>query len=164
MRYGSLAMSGQKWLDWLDRQHGFVFWIVLYLARWPVIIPVGWLQGMLASLFLGNPPANATLQPYVGMLIYPPILETLVECTLPYGVLSRMGRISTGRPWAFIVVSGGIMGVLHLPYALPCGFVTGLFLAYCYAHFAKRSHWLAFAATALYHAAINVVGFVLLAL
>ena len=56
------------------------------------------------------------------------------------------------------------MALLHFPYALPCGFVTGAFLAYCYAHFAVRSQWLAFVAAALYHAAINLVGFVLLGL
>lgn len=155
---------GRRWLDWLDHRHGLVFWIVLYLARWPVIIPVSWLQGLLASLFLSIDQANGTLQPNVGTLIFPPLLETLIECALPYWVLSRMKRIPAGRPWGFILISGGIMALLHFPYALPCGFVTGVFLAYCYAHFSARSQWLAFGATALYHAAINVVGFVLLGL
>jgi hypothetical protein len=164
MRNHRLIAAGRKSLDWLDRQPGFVFWLVLYLTRWPVIIPVSWLQGLLGSLFLGAAEMEMTLKPHVGMLVFPPLLETFIECTLPYWILSRMKRIRPGRPWGFICISGIIMALLHFPYALPCGFVTGVFLAYCYAHFAARSQWRAFAATALYHAAINAVGFVLLSL
>lgn len=162
MREHRLAVVGRRWLDWLDRQHGPVFWAVLYLARWPVIVPLGQLQGLLASFFLSNAEMAVPLRPHIGMMVFPPILETLIECTLPYWVLSRMRRIGAGRPWGFILISGGIMALLHWPFALPCGFVTGVFLAYCYAHFAPRSLWLAFGATALYHAAFNAVGFVLL--
>jgi hypothetical protein len=151
-------------LDWLDRQNGGVFWAVLYLARWPVIVPVVWLQVLLASLLMSGADKAVTLRPHVVMLVLPPILETLIECTLPYWVLSGLKRLGAGRPWGFILISGGVMALLHWPFALPCGFVTGVFLAYCYAHFAPRSRWLAFGATALYHAAINAVGFVLLLL
>ena len=54
------------------------------------------------------------------------------------------------------------MLVLHPPLAAPCTLVTGVFLAYCYAHFAIGSHWKALAATSLFHAAINLVGLVMI--
>jgi hypothetical protein len=160
MRDHGIRQVVRKGLDWLDRQPGLVFWVVLYLVRWPVIIPVSWFQGWLASLFLRAHELDGPLQPHLSMLIVPPLLETFIECTLPYWILSRLGKIPVGRPWGFIVLSGGLMALLHFPYALPCGFVTGVFLAYGYAHFAPRSQGLAFAATALFHAAINAAGFV----
>jgi len=150
-----------RYLDRLEQQRDGVFWLVLYLVRWPVIIPVGYVQGLLASGVVG---ASDAWRPGVGggallvPIVVPPIVETLIECTLPYWILKRLGKIGPARPWTFILISASIMALLHFPVAVPGGFVTGMFLAYGYGHFATRGHAAAFAYTALYHAAINAVG------
>lgn len=41
-------------------------------------------------------------------------------------------------------------------------FITGLFLAFTYSHFASRSHGVAIAATSAFHASIKLVGSVVL--
>jgi hypothetical protein len=137
----SLVLPGC--LDWLDRQRDGIFWSVLYLVRWPVIIPVSFVQGLLVAGVLGGRDA---WKPEVGgaallvPIILPPILETLIECTLPYWILKRLGRIASARPWTFILISASMMALLHFPVAVSCAFVTGMFLAYCYGHFAIRGH------------------------
>ena len=52
------------------------------------------------------------------------------------------------------------MVLLHplTPVVITFAFVTGSFLAYVYAHFAPQSRFKAFLHTAVFHAAINVVG------
>jgi len=55
------------------------------------------------------------------------------------------------------------MAVLHpvLGAVLP-SLITGAFLAYCYAHFARRNAWQAVLATTIFHGAINIVGWIMI--
>ncbi len=41
-------------------------------------------------------------------------------------------------------------------------FITGAFLAYCYAHFAPRGAWRVIVATGVFHGAINIVGWTMI--
>lgn len=151
-------------LDWLDRREDWQFVGVLYIARWLVLVPV-----LVLSHFV-LPPAQAP-KPwsegtpfglFLGLVLVPPLLETALECTLPYWIMSRLrgsDRPPPRRWWSFVVVSACVMAALHpMLGALLPAFVTGTFLAYCYAHFATTGVWTAFLATAGFHAAINVVG------
>jgi hypothetical protein len=96
------------------------------------------------------------------IVIIDPLLETLLECSLPFFILSLIHRKNgklPARPWLFIIISAMLMALLHpmLAAILP-SLITGLFLAYCYAHFANRSFGSAILYTTAFHAAINIVG------
>jgi hypothetical protein len=159
-----------RFLDWLDRQNGVVFFIVLWLVRWPLVLPVAGLQQLLAQALGGTSEVEfdgnqyALVMIFFSFVIFAPVIETLVECTLPYAIMMRGGRPRPPRPWRFILVSALVMAVLHLPYAFPAGFVTGAFIAYCYGHFAPQGQPKAFFVAAAYHAAINITGFAMLLL
>jgi len=92
--------------------------------------------------------------------------EIGVECMLPYFVLSRVrphrGKMPA-RQWDFVLVSASLMVLFHPTLAaLVPSLITGAFLAYCYAHFARRSAGKAILATTVFHGAINIVGWVML--
>ena len=162
-------------LDWLERRSAWQFVAILYVGRWIALAPI-----LLASHFLLTPAhqasaampeewrAGSPLGLFVGLVLVPPILETVVECTLPYWVFAKVRNYRRHRPrrcWGFVAVSACLMAVLHpMVGALLPALVTGAFLAYCYAHFAARNVWQALLATTLFHAAINLVGWTLLVL
>lgn len=151
-------------LDWLDRQNDVVFLVALYLVRWPVVLSISPLQSILLRALVGDKevemslPSNEVLA-FLLLVVAVPVAETLFECSLPYWFLKQLDKINTPRPWLFIFVSAAMMGFLHC--GLPLSLVTGLFLAYCYAHFAGRSQWLGLGCTVLFHAGINLVGWVM---
>jgi hypothetical protein len=99
-------------------------------------------------------------------VIIPPLLETLVECSLPYWVISRIRDYRAKRPrrcWGFVAVSACVMAAFHpMLAALLPAFVTGAFLAYCYAHLALTGIGRTILATAVFHGAINIVGWTML--
>jgi len=157
-----------KWLDWLDSQKGWQFMGIVYIVRWFIIIPY-----MIASKFLftdaqiseaslsGLREVNPIIL-FLAIVIISPLLETLLECSFPYFIISvihrKKGKLPA-RSWSFIIISALLMVLLHpmLAAILP-SLITGLFLAYCYAHFANRNFGSAFFYTTAFHAAINIVG------
>ncbi|MGA2035049.1 MAG: hypothetical protein ABSG68_22600 [Thermoguttaceae bacterium] len=144
---------------------------ILYVVRWIVLVPLGWLVDLMfapaqisdASISIGE--MNPLAFFLVAVVIDPP-LETVVECALPYSVISWIRNYRQKRPkrcWGYVAISACVMAVLHpVIAALPFSLITGAFLAYCYAHFAPISTWRAIFATAAFHAAINLVGWVTL--
>jgi hypothetical protein len=162
-------------LDWIDGRNPWQFVAILYAARWGALAPVmafnhfvfsatqksaapvpeEWSQGSPVGLFM-------------ALVAIPPLVETIVECSLPYWIISHIRDYRTNRPkrcWGFVAVSACVMAVLHPMVAaqLPA-LVTGAFLAYCYAHFAPISIWKAILATTVFHGAINMVGWTMLVL
>jgi hypothetical protein len=151
-------------LAWVNGLADWRFTGFLYLLRWAIILPLSLALRPLISpeaTFQGGGDPWGYLIPF---LIVAPTLETLIECTLPYWVLHRVFRWKRRTPWPFVVVSALAMVVLHplLPVVIVMAFVTGSFLAYVYAHFAQQSHAKAFLHTAVFHAAINLVGWTIL--
>jgi hypothetical protein len=160
-------------LAFLDRRSAVQFVAILYAARWVALAPV-----MVVSHFLltegqkqasGMPEEWSQGNPlglFIGLVLVPPVLETLLECSLPYWVFSKVRGYRHHRPrrcWGFIVTSASIMVLLHpmLEAILP-SFITGAFLAYCYAHFAPAGVGKAILATSMFHAAVNLVGWTML--
>lgn len=157
-----------KWLDWLDSKSGWKFVGIIYIVRWCLIVPY-----MIASKFLFtdaqiSEASMSKLQEmnpitlFLGIVIISPLLETLLECSLPFFIISVIHRNKgklPARPWLFIIISAMLMVLLHpmLAAILP-SLITGLFLAYCYAHFANRNFGSALLYTTAFHAAINIVG------
>jgi hypothetical protein len=158
----------EKWLDWLDGQKPWRFLLILYLLRWLIILPTAWLNAWLfpgqADPFFQDLGALDLLTLFLSMLVLNPLLETIVECSLPYWLI-RMIPLSSKRPWVFIFISAALMAVMHqtLSALLP-SLVTGLFLAYAYGHFALQSQVKATLLTMLFHSCINLVGFTLIIL
>ena len=105
---------------------------------------------------------------FLALVLITPLFETLVECTVPYWIISRIRDYRTRRPkrcWGFVAVSACVMTVFHpMLAALLPALVTGVFLAYCYAHFAPNGIWKAILATTVFHGAINMVGWTMLVL
>ena len=154
-------------LDRVDQRRDWHFLAILYVCRWIVLLP----YTAIVRLVSGEVPAEdielASLGItvlFVVMVIVGPLLETFVECTLPYSILRRLRKTALPpRPWGFVFASALIMVALH-PYliALYPTVVTGVFLAYCYAHFVVRGAIWAIAYTTAFHAAINIVGWTML--
>lgn len=141
-------------MDW-------VFTGGLWVLRWCVILPINWLQphesgGSEISL-RGN---------FVGafflLVLIAPLLETLIECSLPYWILSRFS--DPVWPPVFIIVSASIMAVLHLvsPIAVYNALVTGAFIAGVFALAARRGQGNGFVHAVVFHGGINLVGWILL--
>jgi hypothetical protein len=157
-------------LNWLDRQQAIVFLVVLFFSRMlamlvvipmaNLLMPVEWVGlDFREQSWAAEPPTSALL----FMLAFSPLLETAFECLLPYWVLFRKREVAPSRPWAFIVVSASLMALVHAhPGAVLMSLVTGAFLAYCFAHFAKQGLLRAFLVTSGFHAAINVPGWLVL--
>lgn len=154
-------------LHWLDARKAWQFLCLLYLTRWVALIPVI----VLGRFVFTGAQRQAALAPeqwsqgsalglFLGLVIVPPLLETLLECSLPYWLMKKLGiGHSPGRAWKFVFVSACLMMVLHpMLAALLPAFVTGAFLAYCYAHFAPAGIPKAILATAAFHGGINLVG------
>lgn len=156
----------RRWLDRLDALPPVRFTVALYLLRWLAIVPL--------MILLPSPASAATMEwlrampipdAAFGLLIDAPLSETVIECLLPYLVLQlalrRTRYAGCRRHWPFIALSALIMVALHPlePRTITATTITGSFLAYTFAHFAPTSRGRAFLATAVFHAAINMVGF-----
>jgi len=160
-------------LDWLDSRKGWQFVVILYLARWLALAPFMILMLFLDLGELAASEMETLLQMHPALLlvfivVVSPLLETLIECTLPYFVLSRLRprrHKMPARQWDFVIVSALLMVLFHpTPAALVPSFITGAFLAYCYAHFARHNAAKAILATMVFHGAINIVGWGMLML
>ena len=157
----------------MNKRKGWVFVIILYIARFHVLMPIMILnrfiftdaQQAAASLPEGLNNANPAIL-FLALVVVSPLIETLVECTLPYLVISYIRDYRYNRPkrcWGFVAISACVMALLHpmLAAILP-SLITGAFLAYCYAHFATRSAGQAILATTVFHSGINMVGFAMI--
>lgn len=151
-------------LEWLETRPDWQFTGTLYLVRWAIVLPLGWML----SPFI----TNAGTYQFEGdvwgylfpFLVVAPTLETLIECSLPHWIMYRVLKVNRRSSWRFVFVSAMLMVVLHplQPIVILMAFITGSFLAYVYFHFAKESHLRAFLHTAVFHAGINLVGWMLL--
>jgi len=161
-----------KYLGWLDSRSTWQFLGILYMARWVFIIPymIGatflFTDAQLARASASELSAVNPVLLLANIVVLGPLLETLVECSLPFFVLSfiqrKKGRLPA-RPWLFIMISALLMVLLHpILAAVVPSFVTGFFLAYCYAHFASRGFGYALLRTTGFHGAINIVGWTLI--
>ncbi len=160
-------------LDWIDDRHPWQFLTILYAARWVALAPI---MALSHFVFTQSQKSAASMPEkwsegsplglFVGLVVIPPLLETLMECSLPYWVISRIRDYRVKRPkrcWGFVALSACAMAVLHpMVAALLPALITGAFLAYCYAHFAPASIWRAILATTIFHGAINIVGWTML--
>lgn len=158
-----LAMNNT--LDRVDRLSPWAFTGSLYLARWVIIFPISCvlrLFGGTSGNIMDNTSAFAL---FFGWIFLSPLLETVIECALPYWLMRKARGMPAGRrPWGFVAVSAVIMALLHVgawPTAILPALVTGGFLAYTYGHFAVCGPGPAVLHTSLFHAAINIVGWVL---
>jgi hypothetical protein len=157
----------QTALDRLDGMPPWGFTGTLYCVRWLIVLPIAFVIGRLF------PSREDTFQVsmeaiILGAILLAPVLETLLECSAPYWIMRKLGCIPTDkRPWGFITVSGVLMMLLHAgawPAAILPSFVTGGFLAYTYGHFAPVGFRKAFVHTSVFHACINIVGCIVIAL
>jgi hypothetical protein len=157
-----LAMNNT--LYWLDRLSPWAFTGTLYLARWAIIIPIG-----LILRLLGTTGGNVTSKASAAVLLFgwiflSPLLETAIECAIPYWLMLKARGVPDGkRPWGFVAVSAAIMVLLHMeawPAAILPSLLTGGFLGYTYGHFAIDGLNRAVLHTWSFHAAINIVGWV----
>jgi hypothetical protein len=157
-------------IDRMDKLPDWSFFAVLWLVRWPVVLVLSPLQYGLAILFYGTSEPdflknaiNVTAsQQFIGGVIVAPLVVIAIECVLPYFPFCRRPR--KARPWIYIGLSAFIMVLLSPIAAFPCALANGLFLAYCFAHYAQENMWKAYGFTALYLACINMIGVVMLAL
>jgi hypothetical protein len=164
-----------KLLDWIDATPPWQFVAILYGARWIALAPTM----VIAHFVFTRSQNSAASMPeewthgspvglFLGLVVIPPLLETLVECSLPYWIISRVRNYRVNRPkrcWGFVVVSACVMAVLHpMPAALLPALITGAFLAYCYSHFAPTGISKAILATTVFHGAINMVGWTIIVL
>ena len=153
-------------LNRLDGLSPWAFTGSLYLARWVIIVPIGYALGQLGVS--DSKPAfdGSALVLLFGFIFLGPLLETVLECAVPYWLMLKVRKIRAGRrPWGFVVVSATIMALLHIgawPSAILPSLVTGGFLAYTYGHFAVRGAGPAILHTWVFHAAINIVGWLLI--
>jgi hypothetical protein len=156
----------QSALGRLDGMSPWGFTGTLYCVRWFIILPIAFMVDLIF------PSSKATLQGaqvnILGGLLIAPVLETLLECAAPYWFMRKLGYIPTNkRAWVFVSVSGLLMALLHAgawPAAILPSFMTGGFLAYTYAHFAPMGFAQAFTHTSAFHAAINIIGCILIAI
>lgn len=160
-----MRRNAQRVLDRLDGLSPWVFTGTLYLARWLVVLPLGGLirlAGLRGGRFsIGGAAAS------VVMVVFDPLLETIIECAIPYWLMRKFGMRSSRRPWRFVWLSAAIMVLLHIggwPAAILPATVTGIFLAYTYAHFAVNRQGQALVHTWAFHSAINLVGWIIMAL
>jgi hypothetical protein len=152
---------------WLHTLPGWQFTLVLYLLRWAIVLPLGFLVQPFATstdhvqVSSGDPVSFLLF----GVLL-DPLIETLLECSLVYIVLHSILRVSTYRVRPFVFCSAIAMVLLHplTPVVSIFAFITGSFLAYVYAHFAPINHIRAIKHTAAFHMGINLVGWVLMLL
>ncbi len=153
-------------LDRLDGLSPWAFTGSLYLVRWVIVLPIGYALGLSGAAgsraaFDGSP-----IVLLFGFILLAPLLETLVECAVPYWLMRKMRATGVGkRAWGFVAASALIMALLHMgawPSAILPSVVTGSFLAYTYSHFVACGTGTALLHTCVFHAAINLVGWLLI--
>lgn len=161
-------MRPSRILDALDGLGDWRFVTCLWLARWPIVVPMDWvLSRFVQGYELPAIEAQDLAVVVAGAVVLSPLIETLVECALVYQVFKWLvwrDRRRPARSWPFMVMSALAMVLLHPLNAGPFAFTTGMFLAYCYGHFAAGSRLRAYVFTSLYHAGINTVGVTLISL
>ena len=152
-------------MDRLDALSPWPFTGTLYLARWAIVAPVGCVLGRLGVPNRGAEFGGSPLGLLFSFVVLAPLLETLVECAIPYWLMNRTTATTVGkRAWAPVAVSALIMALLHMgawPSAIPPSLVTGSLLAYTYGHFVPRGTGPALLHTCVFHAAINLGGWFL---
>jgi len=153
-------------LNRVDDLSPWAFTGSLYLARWVIIVPMGYAleqSGISNSKITFDASATALLFSFVFL---DPPFETLLECVAPYWLMTKVRGIAVGkRHWGFVAVSAMITALLHMgawPSAILPSLVTGSFLAYTYSHFAVCGARPAILHTCVFHAAINIVGWFLI--
>jgi len=180
-------------LDRLDRLGPVCFTLTLYVARWLVLLPM---MPILSALTPSGPANRALVEKlqsfplgglFLSTVLVAPVLETLIECTLPCLLLQRLAgpprnpparlrrrtmlreprgqRRPQERPWILVGFSAAIMVLLHpleVRVIVPTA-ITGAFLGYTYGHLVARGHVTAFLATTAFHGGINMVGVAILA-
>jgi CAAX prenyl protease-like protein len=157
----STPVSRSAFFVWLDGLSDQRFTVTLYLLRWVIVLPLGWLLSPLATsadtFKVSSADPWSLLLPF---LVVAPVLETLFECTVPYTLMHKLRGRQPQSPWPFVVMAALAMVVLHplTPIVMTFAFITGAFLAYAYGHFASQSQLKAFLHTAVFHAGINIVG------
>lgn len=162
-------------LEWIDGRNPWQFIAILYAARWGALAPVMAFNHFVFSATeksAASMPEELTQASPLGLflilVIITPLFETLVECTVPYWIISRVRNYRMNRPnrcWGFVALSACVMAVLHpMLAALLPALITGAFLAYCYAHFVPTGIWKAILATTVFHGAVNIVGWTMLVL
>ena len=149
-----------SFVSWLNGLPDWRFTATLYLLRWAIILPLAIILSPLNSHAEAFQAKGSPWSYLIPFLIVAPVMETLIECSLPYLVMYGVLRFPRRSPWPFIFVSAALMVLLHpiTPHVVAFAFITGAFLAYVYDHFALESHFKAFLHTAVFHAAINMVG------
>lgn len=161
----------ERIMDWLDQRNSWQFVGILYVIRWIVLAPV---LVLILFIFPGSqlvPNESFHFNPIIllcNWVAIDPLFETLLECSLLYFIFSRVGNYrekKSSRCWGFVTASACFMALLHpvLASLLPA-LITGVFLAYCYAHFADRKVGQAILATTCFHGAINIVGWSMIVL
>jgi hypothetical protein len=154
----------QRFSNWLHQLPDWQFTGMLYLLRWLVVVPLSWLLAPLGSPDDVLEFEGSLLGIAISFLIVAPVLETLLECTLPYLLIHGLLKTERHSPWPFVIVSALAMVVLHplTPRVITFAFITGAFLAYVYYRFAAEDHRKAFLHTAVFHAGINIVGWTMI--
>jgi hypothetical protein len=77
-------------LDWIDDRVPWQFVTILYAARWITLVPIIALSHFVfdqsqksAASIPEEWSKGSPLGLFVGLVVIPPLLETLVECSLP---------------------------------------------------------------------------------
>lgn len=147
----------------LNRLSPWAFTGSLYLLRWAIIVPLAALLRLLGQSGGRTVHADPVIELLGGVLLSP-LVETVIECVIPYWSMRKMlGTSVERRPWIFVVTSATMMTLSHMsawPAAIVPSFVTGSFLAYTYGHLAASKSGTALLHTWTFHAAINIVGWV----
>ena len=137
------------------------FTTVLYLLRWIVVLPIAFLLGF---LFPGGGVSLSGAGPilWFWLILGAPLSKPFSSASFPGGSCGSLSSLKIeGRPWNFVAVAAAMMTLLHLgagPVALGPAAITGAFLGYTYSHFAPADLSQAFVHTSGFHAAINLVG------
>ena len=160
------------WLDRLDSRPSWQFLGILYIARWALIILyMIAVESIVADerVWVNLSSKLSHINPallFLLIVVISPLFETLLECSLPFFLLSfyyRKKEKPSVRPWLFIIISAVAMTLLHLvPSIILPAFISGVFLAYCYAYFAPRGFGYAVTYTTAFHGAINIVGWTMI--
>jgi hypothetical protein len=166
----NIRHKNESILNRLDHLPPWAFIGVLYIIRWPVIyffsIPVDFILVHFARPTQAVEYDGSPTGLFIDFIIISPLLETLIECSLPYGVMWFFNIIpGDKRPWSFVCISAAIMALLHFfawPFAIIPSLITGVFLAYVYGHFAPRGFGYSLLYTSAFHAAINIIGWLMI--
>ena len=138
----------------------------LWVVRWLIIVPLNWIVAELAPRTARAAVfdiSGSALSLLLLLVLVMPLVETLLECLLPHWILSKITR-RMHRGGLFIFVSASLMAILHLVSLLAVvnAFITGAFIASVYWHAHRRGHGAAILHATVFHAAINLVGWVML--